>query len=45
MARGDWLSGSRGELAADRILDAAGQLFARQSPASHPQCARRARGP
>ncbi|BBZ00462.1 TetR/AcrR family transcriptional regulator [Mycolicibacterium fallax] len=34
MARGDWLSGSRGELAADRILDAAGQLFARQSPAS-----------
>ena len=32
--RGDWLSGSRGELGAERILAAAGELFARQGPAT-----------
>lgn len=32
--RGDWLSGSRGELGAERILAAAGELFACQGPAT-----------
>jgi AcrR family transcriptional regulator len=31
---GDWLAARRTEVAADRILDAAGELFARQEPAT-----------
>jgi AcrR family transcriptional regulator len=31
---GDWLAGRRTEVAADRILDAAGELFARQEAAT-----------
>lgn len=34
MAGNDWLSARRTEVAADRILDAAGELFTRHDPAS-----------
>ena len=34
MAGNDWLASKRGEVAAERILDAAGELFASQSAAS-----------
>ncbi len=34
MPGNDWLASKRGELAAERILDAAGELFARQPAAS-----------
>ena len=34
MAANDWLSERRIEVAADRILDAAEELFTRQDPAS-----------
>lgn len=34
MAGNDWLGSRRSEVAADRILDAAGELFAQRSPSS-----------
>lgn len=34
MMAGDWLASRRGEVAADRILDAAGELFTRRDAAS-----------
>ncbi|WP_197381945.1 TetR/AcrR family transcriptional regulator [Mycolicibacterium mengxianglii] len=34
MAGNDWLGSRRGEVAADRILDAAGELFAQRNPGS-----------
>lgn len=34
MAGNDWLAARRNEVAADRILDAAGELFARHDPAN-----------
>jgi AcrR family transcriptional regulator len=34
MAGSDWLGSRRGEVAADRILDAAGELFATRNPTS-----------
>jgi len=34
MAGSDWLGSRRSEVAADRILDAAGELFAQRSPSS-----------